>query len=222
MLLKLAYSLVQWELQLWLSLVLWRGDVLSCFCLCKTWACMTDIFSLSNDSGTDGIWRLSLKTRLEFLRFDAGSIIYWWILTMVWVIACRVWVCVAIYSSILRSIAEVVDGISMFHLLSLHSWFLLGLAIWFYDKDKLRRGWEQIEEQDKIIDIRSIFSCCDCNHTVVERRTIGVKETSFICWCLYMLVDLWLLMFRLWSSDILQPSWMTDRDKPDLNPKLSY
>jgi hypothetical protein len=46
----------------------------------------------------------------------------------------------------------------------------------------------QIEEQGKIIDIISIFSCCDCNHTAVERRTTGVKEidqlfslTSFIC-----------------------------------------
>jgi uncharacterized membrane protein len=62
---------------------------------------------------------------------------------MVWVIACRVWVCVAIYSSILRSIAEVVDGISMFHLLSLHSWFPLGLAIRLCDKGKLRRDWKQ-------------------------------------------------------------------------------
>jgi hypothetical protein len=42
-------------------------------------------------------------------------------------------------------------------------------------------GNQQIEEHDRIFDIISIFSCCDCNHTVVERRTTGVKETSFIC-----------------------------------------
>jgi hypothetical protein len=49
-------------------------------------------------------------------------------------------------------------------------------------------GNKQIEEQGKIIDIISIFSCCDCNHTVVERRITGMKEidhlfllTSFIC-----------------------------------------
>jgi ribosomal protein L37AE/L43A len=64
------------------------------------------------------------------------------------------------------------------------------------DKGKLRRDWKQIEEQGKIIVIRSIFSCCYCNHTVVERRTTGVKETSFICWFLYMLVDSWLLRLR--------------------------
>jgi hypothetical protein len=42
----------------------------------------------------------------------------------------------------LRSIAEVVDGMSMFRLLSLYSWFPLGLAIRLCDKDKLRRGWK--------------------------------------------------------------------------------
>jgi hypothetical protein len=78
---------------------------------------------------------------LGFLRFGAFFIIYWWILTMVWAIAHRVWVCVAIYSSILRSIAEVIDGMSMFPLLSLSLWFLLRLAIWLCDKGKLRRGW---------------------------------------------------------------------------------
>jgi hypothetical protein len=56
----------------------------------------------------------------------------------------------------------------------------LGLAIWLCDKDKLRRGWKQIEEYGKIIDIISIFSCCDCNHTVVERGTTGVKEIDHL------------------------------------------
>jgi hypothetical protein len=37
-------------------------------------------------------------------------------------------------------------------------------------------GNKQIEEQGRIIDIISIFSCCDCNHIVVERRIIGMKE----------------------------------------------
>jgi hypothetical protein len=70
------------------------------------------------------------------------------------------------------------------------------------NKGKLRRGWKQIEEQGKIIDIISIFSCCDCNHNVVKRRTTGVKETSFICWCLCMLVDFWLLMLLLLDFDL--------------------
>jgi hypothetical protein len=39
-------------------------------------------------------------------------------------------------------------------------------------------GNKKIEEQGKIIDSISIFSCCDCNHTVVERRTTGVKEIN--------------------------------------------
>jgi hypothetical protein len=80
----------------------------------------------------------------------------------------------------LHSIAEVVDGMPMFALLSLSSWFLLGLAIWLCDKDNLRRGWIQIEEQGKIIDIISIFSCCDCNHIVVERRTTRMKEIGHL------------------------------------------
>jgi hypothetical protein len=48
------------------------------------------------------------------------------------------------------------------------------------DKGKLKRGWKQIEEQGKIIDIIFIFSCCDCNHTVVERRTTGMEEIDHL------------------------------------------
>jgi hypothetical protein len=64
-------------------------------------------------------------------------------------------------------------------------WFLLGLAI---------------------------FSCCDCNHTVVERRTTEVKETSFICWCLYSFVDFLLLMLvLLLDFDLLTSSNQLER-----------
>jgi hypothetical protein len=31
-----------------------------------------------------------------------------------------------------------------------------------------------------IIDIISIFSCCDCNHTVEERRITGMKEIDHL------------------------------------------
>jgi hypothetical protein len=41
-------------------------------------------------------------------------------------------------------------------------------------------GNKQIKEQGKIIDIISIFSYCDGNHTVVERRTTGVKEIDHL------------------------------------------
>jgi hypothetical protein len=41
-------------------------------------------------------------------------------------------------------------------------------------------GNKQIEEQGKIIDIISIFSCCDCNHIVVERRITWMKEIDHL------------------------------------------
>jgi hypothetical protein len=64
----------------------------------------------------------------------------------------------------------------------------LGLAIWLCDKGKLRRGWKQIEEQGKIIDIISIFYCCDCNHIVVERRIIRMKEIDHLFFNFFLML----------------------------------
>jgi hypothetical protein len=45
----------------------------------------------------------------------------------------------------LRSNIEVVDGMSMFPLLSLSLWFPLELAIFLCDKGKLKRDWKHTD-----------------------------------------------------------------------------
>jgi hypothetical protein len=43
----------------------------------------------------------------------------------------------------------------------------------------------------------------------------------FVFICRFLVVDVGVAS-RLWSSDILQPTWMADKDNPDLNPNYLY
>jgi hypothetical protein len=72
----------------------------------------------------------------------------WWILTMVWAIACRTWVCAVIYSNILRSNDEVARVMLMLPSSSLPSWFMLELSIWLA-RWLMRLEWTWFESIDE-------------------------------------------------------------------------
>jgi hypothetical protein len=61
----------------------------------------------------------------------------------------------------------------------------------------------RIEEQGKIIDIRSIFSCCYCNHIVIERRITRMKEIDHLFFNFFhMLISVYACRFLVVEVDV--------------------